>query len=245
MRFYLIVFLFLFSLGCEKAEDRQCMKTAGEESERLVIPPTFNKLKITEHIKVVLVQDTVEKIVLRGGKNLLNFIDIQLVEGVLVFTNTNTCNFLRSYKKKVTAEIHFKSLINLHFEGTEQLSNVGKLNLDWFTLLIRDGAGPVNLTLDAQLIDATIAHGWGDFTLKGTVNRGVFDIRSNGYCDTYGLNILDSLTVVSKTQGQIKVNSDNAKLKAQIETNGNILYRGTPTAIELNRIGNGQLIDDN
>jgi hypothetical protein len=41
------------------------------------------------------------------------------------------------------------------------------------------------------------------------------------------------------------VNSDNAKLKAQIETNGNILYKGTPTAIELNRIGNGQLIDDN
>jgi hypothetical protein len=245
MRFHLIVFLFLFSLGCQKAADRQCMKTAGEESERLVVPPTFNKLKINEHIKVVLVQDTIEKIVLRGGENLLNFIDIQLEEGFLVFTNTNTCNFLRSYKKKVTAEIHFKSLINLHFEGTEQLSNVGKLNLDWFTLLIRDGAGPVNLTLDAQLIDATIAHGWGDFTLKGSVNRGIFDIRSNGYCNTYGLTVTDSLTVVSKTQGQIKVNSNNAKLKAQIETNGDILYKGTPTFIELNRIGSGQLIDDN
>lgn len=240
-----LLFVALF-LGCKKAEDRQCFKAAGEEIQRETVLPSFDKLKVNEHIQVVLVQDTVNKLILKGGGNLLNFIDVTVDDdGLLELTNTNTCNFLRSYKKKVNAEIHFKSLINLHFEGTEPLTNKGKLDLDWFTLLIRDGAGPVKLNLAAQLIDVTVAHGWGDFTLSGNVDKAIYEVRSNGYCDTYGLNVTDSITVVSRTQGQLKVNSNDAHFRAQIETNGNIYYKGTPKSITLNKIGNGELIDDN
>lgn len=242
--FFLCSFAFVV-FSCEKAENRQCFKTAGDPSERVVIPPSFNKLKINEHVIVVLVQDSVEKIVLTGGKNLLNFIDVEMIDGVLEISNSNTCNFLRSYKKKVTAEIHFKSLINLHFEGTETLSNKGLLYMDWLTLLIRDGAGPVNLNVNAELIDATVAHGWGDFTLTGSTGKAIFNVNSNGYCDTYGLQVTDSITVVSNTQGSLKVNANGIKLKAQTETNGNIYYKGVPSIIEFNRYGAGDLIDDN
>jgi hypothetical protein len=175
----------------------------------------------------------------------LNFIEIDVVDGVLTMSNSNRCNFLRSYKKKVTAEIHFKSLINMEFIGTEELTNKGTLELGWFTLLIRDGAGPLKLNMNAEAVFATISHGWGDFTFNGVVNHANLNVRSNGFCDTYGLKVIDSLTVISNTQGAVKVNADNTVFRAETDADGNIYFKGNPLSTSFNQYGNGELIDAN
>jgi hypothetical protein len=242
----LVLFLcFLTLFACKKPEDRNCIKSVGDDTEKVIIPPAFDKILLHEKLEFVLVQDSVEKIVLKGGKNLLNFVKIEMIDGVLDISNTNKCHFLRTYKRKILVEIHFINLSNIHFEGTETLTNIGLLQFNWLSFLIRDGAGQVNLNFNAQSIDATISHGWGDFTFTGTVNQANINVRSNGYCDTYGLQIIDSLTVISKTQGSVRVNSNGVKLKAQLEGDGNIYYRGIPSSIQKNKYGNGELIEDN
>ena len=198
-----------------------------------------------EHLEYVLVQDTVEKVVLIGGKNLLNFVIVDVSDGLLDISNTNKCNFLRSYKKKIRVEIHFIELINIHFEGTESLTNKDTLQFNWMTFLIRDGAGPVALNFNADVIYATVSHGWGDFTFNGTVNYANLNVRSNGFCDTYGLKVKDSLTVISNTQGYVKVNANNVKFKSEIDLDGDIYYKGIPTLIKFNQFGKGVLIDAN
>jgi hypothetical protein len=238
----LILMLFY---SCKKAEDRSCWKQAGDEDSLTIYVETFDKLNIKEHLVCTLVQDTVEKVVVSGGKNLLNFIGITVDNGLLSLTNNNKCSFLRSFEHKVKVEIHFKSLSNLEFEGTESLQCKDTLTLDWFTLLIRDGAGPVNLLLNAQLITATLAHGYGDFTINGHTNQAIFNVRSNGYCNTYGLAIAESITVISRSQADLRVNANQCILRAQTETSGNIFYKGVPNSIEFNQYGKGQLIDDN
>ncbi len=233
----------LVLLSCTKADNRRCFKSAGEEDEKVIELESFDKLLLKEKIRYVLIQDTVEKIVLKGGKNLLNFIEYSIVDGTLELSNGNTCAFLRSFKKKVTAEIHFKELINIHFEGTEPLTNEGTLQFNWLTFLIRDGAGSVDLKMNAEAIHATISHGWGDFTFSGQVAYANFNINSNGFCDTYGMQVLDSLTVISKTQGTVKVNAANAQFKAEINGDGDIWYIGNPIGAPiLNRYGKGELI---
>jgi hypothetical protein len=152
---------------------------------------------------------------------------------------------LRNYKKKVKVEIHFTRIGNIHFEGSEKITCRDTLKFDWLTLLIRDGAGPVELNFNAQYIYAVISHGWGDFTLNGTTNSANLNVRSNGFCDTYGLKIKDSLTVISRTEGYVKINAHGVPLKAQIEQGGDIYYKGTPSSIMLNRYGKGDLIDAN
>lgn len=241
---YIIGILSIVS-SCKKAEDRSCFKTVGTETSKEIYTASFNQLHLKEHIIYTLVQDTVEKIVLTGGKNLLNFVDIHVTDNALEIKNTNRCNFLRSYKKKVTAEIHFKDLINIDFEGTEELSNKDTLNLKWFFILIENGAGPVRLNMHATSIDALISHGFGDFTINGVTSNANFNVRSNGFCDVYGLKVKDSLTVISATPGTLKVNVQNTVFKAQIEAAGNILYKGKPNLLILNKIGKGNLIDAN
>ena len=231
--------------GCKKPEDRPCWKTAGEEAEMTVALEPFTKLFLKEHVEFILVQDTVEKVVLTGGKNLLNFISVSVSDQTLEIGNQNKCTFFRSYDKKVKAEIHFKNIENIRFEGSESLTNKGKLNFSWLTLLIRDGAGPVNLNVDALAIIATISHGWGDFTFTGDVNYANFNVWSNGFCNTYGLNVKDSITVISSTQGAVRINADQVKLKAETNGSGHIYYRGVPSSISFNKYGLGELIDDN
>lgn len=240
----IFIFVGLWLLqACTKADNRRCFKSAGEDAEKEIPLESFNKLLLREKIQYVLVQDTVEKIVLKGGKNLLNFIEYSIVDGKLEVSNENTCAFLRSFKKKVIAEIHFKELINLHFEGTEPLTNEGTLQLNWFTFLIRDGAGSVDLRINADAVYATVSHGWGDFTFSGQVNHANLNVKSNGYCNTYGLQVMDSITVVSNTQGTLKVNAANTQFKAEINGDGDIWYIGNPIGTPIfNRYGKGELL---
>jgi hypothetical protein len=242
-----LVFTFILSIltACKKPEERTCFKRTGDIDTLEVSVGGFDKLFLHEHVEYELIQDSLDKVVLVGGKNLLGEIQLTVNEGLLDISNHNRCNFLRDYQKKVKAEIHFTNIINIHFEGTETLANRDMLQFDWLTFLIRDGAGPVKLNFNAQYVNAIVSHGWGDFTFKGTVNQANLNVRSNGYCDTYGMKVLDSLTVISNTQGTVKVNANGAKLKAQTEADGNILYKGVPSSIQFNQIGAGSLIDSN
>jgi hypothetical protein len=237
--------IILFISACKKPEDRRCWKTAGKEIEMTLPVAPFSKLFLHEHIEFVLVQDSIEKVVLTGGENLLNRISVTVSDGLLDIKNENKCAFFRSYDKKVKAEIHFKGIENIHYEGSESLTNKGKLNFSWLTLLVRDGAGPVNLNFDAYVVIATVSHGWGDFTFSGSVNYANLNVWSNGFCNTYGLKVKDSISVVSTTQGPVHINADQAKLKAETNGSGNIYYRGTPSSIAFHKYALGDLINDN
>ncbi|MES2800072.1 MAG: DUF2807 domain-containing protein [Bacteroidota bacterium] len=215
-----------FLLSCKKEQDRKCLKSTGSDGEKEIVLPSFNRLFLKEQLAYVLVQDTVEKIVIKGGENLLNFVDAKVSNGLLFIENKNKCNFLRTYKKVLTVEIHFVNLINIHYEGSETLTNTGKLNLTWFTLAIEDGGGPVDLNFDAYSVFTIINNGWGDFTYRGTVDYARFEVRSNGYCNTYGLEVKDSISVISYTPAPLKINADGAKLKAEISWKGDIYYKG-------------------
>lgn len=240
------IWILLVLFSCKKPEDRRCVKSIGEEAVKEIETDQFDRVYLKEHIHYVLVQDTVEKVVIKGGKNLLNFIDVQVIDGRLEIKNENKCSFLRRYDREVEVEIHFKELINIHYEGTETLTNKGTLELGWLVVLIRDGAGPVNLNFNADAVFTTISHGWGDFTYSGSVGYANLNVKSNGYCDTYGLQIEDSITVVSNTPGTVKVNTNNAILKAEIGGAGDIWYKGSPVGDPiLYRYGTGELINKN
>lgn len=231
--------------ACKKAENRKCFKTAGGDSEKTVHVGTFHQLELGPHIRYVLVQDTVEKVVLSGGKNLLNFISTDVVDNRLVVKNKNKCNFLRSYKKEVKAEIHLKTLHKVLFEGTKALDCQGQLDLPYLTVVTRDGAGDFNLNVKSSVLSMVITNGWGNFNLTGETDYMKLDIRVNGSTDAYGLTVNDSLDVISTSSGLIKVNAHGAQFRAEVSSNGDIWYIGTPSSKEYNRYGEGELIDRN
>jgi hypothetical protein len=246
MRYYWIIIPLLAAIAaCKKPENRTCWKFTGEETELEIPVAEFDKLRLNPHIAYVLIQDSLDKVVIKGGKNLVNLIEVNVTDKLLEITNKNRCAFLRNAKKELIAEIHCTSVANIHYEGTEYLRSVGTIHSDYFTLLIRDGAGPVDLTMDSEFIDADISHGWGDYTFHGTTASARIGARSNGYCDVYDLAITDSVYVASDTPGNIKVRANGIPMAGFIKSSGNILYKGTPSSITVIRTGSGDVLNKN
>ena len=236
-------FILLSLVCCKKVENRSCIKSVGAEKIKVIDLPFFNKLQLYERIKFELVQDSVNKVILKGGENLLNKIDVKISEDTLIINNNNKCNFLRNYIKIVTAEVHFKELNQLRYFGTELLTNKGVLNLPWFNLSIESSSGSVNLNLNSSVIYASSGN-YGDFNIAGKTNIAFIYNNSNGYCNTYNLLVKDSIKVSSRTMGIMKINADNTLLNAEILNGGNIFYKGNPSSILLKKTGKGELIKE-
>ncbi|MCC6700734.1 MAG: DUF2807 domain-containing protein [Fluviicola sp.] len=235
----------LLVISCKKPENRACWKFLGDIKSKEIPVGNFNQLFLNPHIEYELIQDSTNKLVVIGGENVINFIEWTVVDGMLEIKNKNKCNFLRNQKKVIKVEIHCSDIIYIRFEGTEPLSTKSQLNFPYFTLLIRDGAGPVNLNLNSTVINADISHGWGDYTLTGTAQIASISARSNGFCDAYGLIVTDSIYVSSETAGSVKVNSNGLPLHGYLKSLGNILYKGNPSGIHILDTGSGSVVNDN
>jgi len=236
---YVFLLTAVLVFACKKPENRKCFKLLGSETTKEIPLESFERLDLREHVEYVLIQDSLDMVVLKGGKNLLNLIEVKSESGLLTIENKNRCGFLRNAKKVVVAEIHFTKLVNIRFIGTEPLTNQGTINTDYLTFYSRDGAGDVNLNINALIVDAEANHGWCNFTLTGTAQKARICAKSNSYCDVSGLTVTDSIYVASETVGDIKINADNLKIYGYITESGNILYKGTPLGIDVMLNGTG------
>lgn len=245
----ILLFICSFSLlafaSCKKSEDRRCVKSAGADTELVHEVDAFNKLDIGPNMKVILVQDSVEKVIVRGGANLVNFIQLDVTDGVLTIVNDNTCNFLRSYKHVVEVEIHLINVFNVLFKGTKELSCSNQLNLPYLTFVIEEGAGKCNLNLNCNSLYLGSGFGWGNYEVEGQTNYLKVDLRDNGFGDLYGLQIQDSATVISSSSERMKINLDGTFARVETSSYGDIWYVGTPTFLEYYQYGEGELIDQN
>jgi hypothetical protein len=239
----LFLFIALLVFSCKKPENRTCFKLLGSETIKEIPLADFNRLDLREHVEYVLIQDSLDKVVLKGGKNLLNLIEVTVADELLTIENKNKCGFLRNAKKVVVAEIHFTKLINIRFIGTEPLTSQGTIYTDYFTFYSRDGAGDVNLDLNAVQIDAEANHGWCNFTLTGITQQARICAKSNSYCDVTGLTVTDSIYVASETVGDIKINANNLIIHGYITESGNILYKGNPICTDVLLNGTGQVYE--
>ncbi len=235
----------LLIVGCKKAEDRRCVKSAGESTELILPVQPFDKLDLGPRIRYILVQDTVEKVIIKGGKNLVKFVEVNVTNGSLKIENTNSCNFLRSYKHVIEVEIHLVNLINVLFKGTKELSCKNQLNVPYLTFVIEEGGGTCNLNLNCYSLYVGSGYGWGNFNISGQTNYAKIDIRDNGFGNLYDLDILDSATVISYSSERLKMNFEGAGIRAETGSYGDIWYIGTPTFLEYNRYGEGDLFNKN
>ncbi|MCE2743339.1 MAG: DUF2807 domain-containing protein [Fluviicola sp.] len=243
--FFFFVFLTLL-FSCKKPENRTCFKSVGSIIEKEIKIGSFNKLRLNEHLKYVLIQDSTDKIILKGGENLLNHIHFKLADNTIEITNKNKCRFLRNYSKKVIIEIHFTSLINIEIIGSETLTNNGALNLDLFSLTISDGAGSVDLkNINANVFETFLTGGNGDFTLSGKANFAHFIVNGNGFCNTNNFIAIDSLAVITNSSAPVKVNANNTFFRTEIKRNGDLYYIGSPLSIKNKEYSSGKLINAN
>ena len=181
----------------------------------------------------------------KAGENLIKHVTSELIDGVLEIRNTNKCNFLRSYKKQIDVELHIKNLKRIQYEGTKPLYCSNTLQQSELRLVIRDGAGKVNLNFQGARLHTVVTNGWGNFDLNGSVDYLKLEIGGSGFGSTYDMQVNDSLHVISNSSENVQVNADGILFRCETNSRGNIWYKGYPTFLEFNRYGDGDLLDKN
>jgi len=245
MKYSWLIFTLFGLMACKKAEDRRCVKSAGETTTISVSVDSFEKIFVGPNLNLVLVQDSLNEMRITGGENLVKFISSDVADGLLRIENENRCNFLRSYKHELTVEVHFTTLSEINFEGTKPLRCASPISGNNLSVFIRDGAGLVDLDVDYNNVNMTVTNGWGNFDISGLANSLNLNIRNNGFGTTYGLSVANQVNVISNTAGLLKVNTEGADCQVQIQSVGDVWYIGSPDSMDFTNLGEGQLVDKN
>lgn len=227
--------------ACKKAPYRSCFKKSGKESERTVALGYFDRLFLSERMNFVLIQDSTNKVVVKGGENLLQLVEINNEDGLLTITNKNRCNYLRKYDVPLV-EIHLTKVINLHVEASELLTNEDTLITDYLTITMRDGAGTVDLTINTLDVKVENTYGWANLKLSGITESIRATLMGDGFFDLKQLQVNNTLKILSVSSRDQYIRAEGIPLQAQIDGIGNILYWGTPSSISCNKYGVGDLI---
>ena len=241
MKWFNLLILTSLVCSCNKPEQRACFKKSGELSIRTYDFGSFNQLHLKEHLSYKLVQDSTNKVIVRGGNNLLNFVEVMGENGLLTIENKNRCNYLRSYEIP-EVEIHYTKLINILFEGTELLYNEDTLITDYLTLTLRDGAGHMDLNVQAIDINAINTHGWGRLTLKGKTQTLRGNLMGDGKFDFSQMTALNQVKLITSSSIDQRVKADGIPLNVELNGIGNVYYYGLPSVINKVQYGKGKLI---
>jgi hypothetical protein len=218
-------------LACKKEDVLDCFKSNGQDEKEVRNPGFFETLLVRDNINVSVVKGTDYKVEIFAGKNLLPNVKTEIVDGVLIIENKNTCNFVRGYKKRIVINIELPRIHEIVNRGVGLVSVESDFAQD--TVIIWTyGPGDVTLSGNYNSI-ISISHGSGDIYLKGRCNFLHAYMFSTSFLKAENLNVSDYVFVNTKSKGDCYLNCSGLyKLEYNISDDGSIYYKGRPSVIE-------------
>lgn len=241
MRGMIIVISLMLLAGCKKPADRRCLKGTGELTSVEIELDSVNSFELYKNMNFVFYQDSFRKIVVKGGENMVNHIEIIQDNGIVSIQNRSTCNFLRNQSSDVTIEIHYPYFKNIYAEVTDSLRFADQIVSDSLFIMLRNGGGYSYLNLSTDFLRVNNSYGTGNYVLVGNANRAEVKVQNNGYADATGF-IAPSMFVYSNSTADLKVNLEGCSALVKVEGTGNIRYLGAPFSVVLENPGDGEFL---
>jgi len=241
MKYLLIILLVLNILSCKKAEDRKCYKSFGDITEVEYQIDSVQEFKLYKKIKYRFYQDSLRKIVVRTGKNLQHFIDIQTTDYITTINNNNNCNFLRDNDKKVEVDIHYPHYNKIYGEPSDSMIFVDTLRGNYTNIHLRDGGGTLKLNVNMNQIQIGISYGAGNFIVGGQTNYAHLTIQNLAYADAMNLKSKE-LSIYHNSNNDLLTNFDSSKVNVLFYANGDVRFIGEPKTLSVEGVGAGEVI---
>ena len=172
---------------------------------------------------------------------MIDFVETEISGKELLIRNKNKCDFLRSFDKNISLELHIKTFNMLLYNGNGDITLFDTLNTDVFSFESNDGAGSIKLLVNAtETIDISVIGGFIDLNLFGKGKN--LNLYSSGTGWIYTQNYLcEYASVENRSTGDCLVNASK-ELKCFIRNSGNIKYIGNPVISLEENSGNGRVI---
>ncbi len=238
----IILFLLAFVLviACERANPLDCMKNTGAIVKEERSLDSIRMIVLEDNVNLVIEQSETQKIEIEAGKNLLKKITTTTQGDTLFIRNNNSCNWVRDYKKEITAHISSSYLNQIEYRGCGDISCKDTITGEEFILDIWEGAGNIDIKVHVTSNHTYFHIGTADVTISGIAGNNYLSSENFGLLDTRNLYARNTY-VSSKSSNHTYVFATN-ELEATIQSIGNIYYAGNPKNITPSISGTGELI---
>ncbi len=239
------ILLILLTIGsffsCEKPSNNACIKSNGNIISEIRNLDNFNKLEINGNFKFTLKQDSVNKISIISGENLVPFITTDIANNTLTVDNKNKCRWMRSYDIPMEIELCFKDINTITLNGQNDIFCIDTIRTDTLFIENNSDISTININIICNRFILTTHAGTGNFILNGKTNQSFLYFHGTGSIDANNLEA-KYCEIASLTIGDCFVNCKQT-LIAQLYEKGNIYYSGNPTNIKVSKqLSTGELI---
>jgi hypothetical protein len=233
---FFIIFLLLFA-ACKK---EACLSEAGIVTAVSRTITDFHEIDLYDNINVVLTQDTIEHIIIEAPQHIEPNITTTINNGVLTLRNEASCTWLRSASEKITVYVHLKKLDKILYAGSGNVTSTNTLVADNITFYSEEGAGNIDVHVNAVQTFSYIMDENADVTLHGTSERCWSYTNARGSIDFSDFVVKQMVIEYGGVRdATIHVTED---LNSIIYFKGNLFYKGTPAVTKDEVHSTGRLI---
>ena len=227
---YSVVIIFLLLLfSCQKSQE--CFQRPGEIDSIEYKLDVFNYIDIYDHFNVYIKQDTVEKIVVVGNKNIINLFSFNVKDSCLTIEDNNICNFTRTYDIKKDIYIHTKDLKEVLLYGTSKIYSIDTLKFDRILFRVYSQVSYIDITTEGTHLFLSLWNCTGDYYLHGNGTYLHLFTHGTSYIHAYDYDA-KFCSIIQKSTGNIFI-TVSKMITAEIYEIGNIYYKGEPSEIEI------------
>lgn len=238
---FFILITTLILAGCKKDHNNDLFKSTGKDETRVRELSGFRDIEIFDKIDVYVMQGPNFEVKVEAGKNMHIGILTEIKDSVLMISNENKCNFVRSPKRSIKVYItapHFKKFKNNGVGSIYSLNTITEDSL--FTNCTN--SGDIHLSINAKYFRSS-SHGNGDLYLSGKTLESDHYLNGTNFIYANDFTIASRIFIETYSVGHCYIKApQNGLFEASLWTRGNIYYTGDPATINYKKYDKGDII---
>lgn len=238
--FLSLVVMAILLQGCQKEDFCNCLESTGSRTSETRFPGSFNTIILNNNIDVILVPDSLEFVEIICGKNLMDGISTKVSSYTLEVGNNNKCNWLRDFQNEFIVKVHFKSISQITYNGSGNLTCSDTLRENFLKVESWNGTGHLNFLINGGEVQLKLHTGPADISASGKAGVLYLYTAGNGFIRAADLES-DYVNVATRSTGDCEVFA-KTELGVNIDYNGDVFYKGNPPLINKSVTGTGKLI---
>jgi len=211
------------TVSCKKAG---LFQEAGITTKAILPVDSFDEIILNDKINLILTYDSVEKVTIEAGKNLIRNINLTVSGKKLNIHDNNAYKWSRNLDYTINVYVSSNTLTKVSYYGAGNVSTTNTWATNEFTFDSWTGVGSVNLQLDCETAQLFIRMANADLTVHGKSGYTRIYCADQGSMDLKDFESQD----IQMDYRSIRNSSVYATrlLNASVLYKGNVFYRGTP-----------------
>ena len=240
------IVLSLFIMACDNEDAGDCFQKSGRIIQQVVELESFDKILVNRDIELILKDDVSQSVTIESGENLLNDVIAEVVDGQLILTDNNTCNYVRDYGV-TKVYVSSPNIAEIRSSTQYDVSSDGILTYPSLTLLSEDfgaagtfNVGDFRLQINNSSLNVVFNNISVCYVSGQTSNLNI--IFASGTCRFEGRELIAQKVQVSNRSSNDMIVNPQQELSGKILGIGDVISINTPPIVNVETLYRGRLI---